>query len=747
MTAPRVPLLGCLLAGLLTAGAAWAVEGVRLVSPRGTGYAGAPVVFHVQVSETVAPVEASVFVRRRGTGVFREVPMDAPTRTDFRAILPAEKAVPPGLEYYVVIEDAAGRVITVPAENPKTRPRLLELELDRSPPRVLEIAPGEGARIGKTTRIRVRFEDPETRVDPGSLRLRLDGTDVTALSEVSEGDVRYRPAELSHGRHTVSLDLRDVCGNRADPVTWTFTVPEAERLDRALAELRWDGEMQRRILRSNSSHASRWALQSRAGLTALLESGAFRSSLDADTWYTEEAGPSPLGDPFQLNHVLYRAAYDQHFAAVGDVTVEGSELTRRSLVRRGGRAGVRVHGVEAEAFAVRSNAITGFEHGLGWGDADQRLVGGSLERAFLEDDRLGLRLFYATGRNAHPDHYNVSTLEGGTEGDVLSLSLGSRIWGDRLGLEAELCDSRFDGDLSDDRGEVSDRAWRGRLHGEGEGYDWEAGYTYLGPRYRSITDPFGLQDRETWDLGLGWRALSSFFRASLVHHRDNVDEDPLMPVVENSTAALGYDLVRAGWPAVFLHYTLNQQETSREPEAFSPIENRTQTLGGGFSVSGERWSLSPSYSITRFDDRSAATDRDSRTQVATLSGSFLPWDRVAVHPSFSYTRFRAEPGPGSTETFQGTVGGVIALIPDRLNLNTTLSVLDNRSLEGAFHTTTFNGIGQVNWRVPNERDDGSRQTLSLRGEYGRTRDHAAGDSREDYAVFGVVSFHFPVQLF
>lgn len=94
---------------------------------------------------------------------------------------------------------------------------------DRAPV-ISEISPAHGGRVDERgrTRISARFSDDGSGVDLTSVRLRVDGRDVTGAARIDSDEVHYRE-DLARGRHTVELVLRDRAGNVARRV-WNFDV-------------------------------------------------------------------------------------------------------------------------------------------------------------------------------------------------------------------------------------------------------------------------------------------------------------------------------------------------------------------------------------------------------------------------------------------------------------------------------------------------------------------------------------------
>lgn len=100
---------------------------------------------------------------------------------------------------------------------------------DNDAPRISDLMPGDGDRVGdrRWTRVSARFSDEGSGVDPASVVLRLDGRDVTARARIDGDDIRYAE-DLQPGRHVAELVVRDRAGN-ASRRSWVFNVVERDR--------------------------------------------------------------------------------------------------------------------------------------------------------------------------------------------------------------------------------------------------------------------------------------------------------------------------------------------------------------------------------------------------------------------------------------------------------------------------------------------------------------------------------------
>ena len=98
---------------------------------------------------------------------------------------------------------------------------------DERAPRIFDVTPDEGDRVSERgwTRITARFRDRGAGV--GSVRLRVDGRDVTGRSRIDADEIRYAE-NLQPGRHFAELVVRDRAGNTARRV-WAFDVVDTYR--------------------------------------------------------------------------------------------------------------------------------------------------------------------------------------------------------------------------------------------------------------------------------------------------------------------------------------------------------------------------------------------------------------------------------------------------------------------------------------------------------------------------------------
>lgn len=95
---------------------------------------------------------------------------------------------------------------------------------DSIPPTISNLQPADGATVDEhVPTIGADYSDP-SGIDAASVKLMVDGADVTALATVTSTGVTYTPATaLVEDQHAVELRVKDTANNEAVE-TWSFTI-------------------------------------------------------------------------------------------------------------------------------------------------------------------------------------------------------------------------------------------------------------------------------------------------------------------------------------------------------------------------------------------------------------------------------------------------------------------------------------------------------------------------------------------
>ncbi|MFB0515220.1 MAG: hypothetical protein ACETWG_01300 [Candidatus Neomarinimicrobiota bacterium] len=190
--------------------------------------------------EDAAVVSVNIFYRLKGQLAYMEVPMSSAGGGLYFGTIPAGDVAEAGLEYYLlaVLDDES--VLAFPVDDLEVNPLFIAVKPAAKRLDVEEVVQETAAIVEE---IGVLILSPEPRaiylpenvvvaaslfgiqdLDASSIRVLVDGKDVTKAANVSADLVTYVPPALATGGHQVEIRLNRASGVAYDPVVWRFLV-------------------------------------------------------------------------------------------------------------------------------------------------------------------------------------------------------------------------------------------------------------------------------------------------------------------------------------------------------------------------------------------------------------------------------------------------------------------------------------------------------------------------------------------
>ncbi len=182
----------------------------------------------------------SILHRITGGSSYNEVNMSAAGGGLWFGTISAGDVVAAGLDYYLVATMDDESLLAYPATEPQLNPISVQVlaggegiyldplalfgeeDEEESPILILSPTPREFF-LAEDVVIAASLFNVED-VDQESIRLLLDGEDVTSQAEVSSDLVTYLPSKLDQGAHRVELQVSDLNGVAFEPAAWRFLV-------------------------------------------------------------------------------------------------------------------------------------------------------------------------------------------------------------------------------------------------------------------------------------------------------------------------------------------------------------------------------------------------------------------------------------------------------------------------------------------------------------------------------------------
>ncbi len=371
----------------------------------------------------------------------------------------------------------------------------------------------------------------------GRLALELDNVDVTKRVRPLDDSytvfrfVPYTP--LARGEHVLRMVEYRADGEIVERGRWTFAI---ETVD-AGAEYALGVGLSHRLDEDDAAaDVDETQLQGGATLAAHHDDGRRRYQGDVQLTIDSAATDrDPDARAVELAQFLASRESSATRVAAGHETVGSAQgFDRGNLIfdgnsRRGvsGTLKLGTWDTALTGFVQRTEPLTGFEHGLGISDGDNRIAGGFARMQPARDTALGVGFVSGEGQIAGSGTVGDTTpLDGSAANIVIDQS-----WLDgALSARAEL--ARTELDLGPDFDELSDQALAAQLQyrpSAAPGWQLGAGYVEIGPDFRSIANLGASADIE--ELRLTARrapaGASVSFGLEASRGEDNVDDRPL----------------------------------------------------------------------------------------------------------------------------------------------------------------------------------------------------------------------------
>lgn len=307
-------------------------------------------------------VSGSIYYRLRGQATYQLNPMSAAGGGLFLGTIPAADIIAPGLEYYIVATLDDQSILSYPVDNPEVNPVFVavqtvseritsaieELTLETDEANILILSP-EPMQIYLAEEVVIAASLFNVQdIDVSSIRIMLDGQDVTAEADITSDLIVYTPPSLAMGPHPVEILINRTSGTPYAPVAWRFLVTERATATTAQA-FRQSGSITPLYRRDNIDDE-------------LLEVSSLRFSYRAGWNWLQISSSLKLTseeDPYKAPRNRYSATFQTPLLTlgIGDVTP------------RFGR------------FGLDGKRLRGYDANLTLGLVNLRVAKGELERA------------------------------------------------------------------------------------------------------------------------------------------------------------------------------------------------------------------------------------------------------------------------------------------------------------------------------------------------------------------------------
>ena len=608
-----------------------------------------------------------------------------------------------------------------------------------------------------------------------TLALELDAIDVTAMVSRDGDYAVFTPVQpLEWGVHTLRLVEYASDGSINERGYWEFQV----RRSSVFREIDYAADIN---LTASQRVADKFDLppgeEEPDGFTGQ-GSAAFQGRVADDDWeatgqmdliYNSEKELTTNRNSLDMGEYLITARVpDQQLTGnLGHHSLAQNSLIMEGFHRRGVSGGVGIHSLNSSVtgFAMRAEQISGFQNGLGVGDANNRVDGLVWEtQPFSEDpQQLYLAATYLSGQSNAAGEA-VGATDADQSGDAWSLVADSSLFEQQLRLRGEIAGTTIDrvtidpGDtdlLNETADAYSLSATYTPQQSGDSGLFWNVGVesSEIGTFFISLANPNLPADKklDRVFVNADWNGLSA--QLASAKETDNVDNLDDRPRVETrlNQLALNYSLTETpppntlfdtlGVPSLTLQYTdTDQQQVENVYDSFNnPLYADFHLVGDMMallnSYSHQTWSWNWGVSRAEQESKLDPTQRQV-TYSRDLGANVQINQRIVVQPTYQSqtTQTAFDSGTSDTEIlglssqflFTDTINGQIYLNQSKTESN----------LVGSSDSTTDTLTMQFtwNWILPKNKKPGF--DVMLTGSYQDIDyDNPATTDSKTYQVF------------
>jgi len=143
----------------------------------------------------------------------------------WKYLVTADYAVPPRLDYFIVATLEDGSESTYPAENYRQNPAYLSISPKGLSESVTVLMGEDGSKTApEDFMIMISYYTISDQIDVSTVKLIVNGADVTKDASVTVDALNYLPADPPKGKQSVSFEAKLKDGTQVGPINWAVSV-------------------------------------------------------------------------------------------------------------------------------------------------------------------------------------------------------------------------------------------------------------------------------------------------------------------------------------------------------------------------------------------------------------------------------------------------------------------------------------------------------------------------------------------
>jgi len=598
--------------------------------------------------------------------------------------------------------------------------------------------------VDKKPEIKVEFDET---VLQDTIIVIFDGQDITQLITLTEKGFEFKPfMVVPPGTHALSITAKNKEGMQIEK-TVTFTTKHSETFDEAWsnnnATIIYQG-----ILKKPESFESQPDSKIEGNLTSetKLKNQTWEFKFNTNLRYFDQNEPlmPPQKKGLDIINWILTGEYTKELfkakASIGDIQITETPYTLSGLSRKGGLINIEYDIFQFNAFTVKSEAIYGGRGGTGIETSSEDHIMGLSAGVKLFDKKMEIKTIYVTGGEPSSG-FGISGTGGIKKGDVIGFLVTSNFFENKLNTDFEIDFSKYDPDTSDEFGKSSDKAYRAKIYGNIDKYNYEAMYEYIGRDYQ-VVGSYIQKDRQGLSLRGGANWGEHVLNMNFSRYNDNVRGDELFPRVVNYQGMVDYSFNKFPNFPMGLTYQKSIQKSTKEPEGTPKIHMDTDTISGRVNFTKDRLNIGFVTTYSVMNDKSEQNN-DTTSITYTLTPTYND-EKYSLSTSFSLNQSKIKLTDVRTDTYTINTDFRTKFFDQRASLDIAGTYTITKANDGSVNTRNLNGTVQLAYDLAKMMKEYIKPVIALKATYSKITDKINPSSNNDeFVLYFVFTTNIP----
>lgn len=610
-----------------------------------------------------------------------------------------------------------------------------------------------------------------------NITIELDSVDITEMVQIANGKMVYSPLQaMLVESHELRITEYTDEGDINELGVWHFNVRMSELFEEYSFSADTQLNSNYRIAEKNNDSPlpDRFQNDANSQVGFKIKNGNWHAEGQFDLNYTSVAENRPSHRTIENSEFLIKMGNQFVNATIGHQNIGQSSLIMDNFRRRGVSIEGKIPSINSTitGFSLSSLNLSGFGHGLGISDSQQRVKGYSFSTNPIAGSPklFNLSTTWISGKGNDgsnfianfDDFQNPNEISPASEeGSAWTISTDSLLFEDKLRIRAEYAETEFNFNPLNDLNAEKDSAENFLVTYSDytqNAISWNAGLNYqrIGTYFKSLANRGLPSDKQLSKLfaGIQWNTVG--IQVSGEEQKDNLSEMEQLPetitqlnsINVNWSPQLADNNSLLGTPNFAFGYNeQNQRQQNLPLDYFFPEADNQMAnwqASGSFNYKTNSWGVT--FMNTSFTDKSGVqnnTDTDS----INLFANFTFDDIGSLSPSIQFDHSKDEVTQLTSTGVTYSIQSMFTLIPHELDGTVDLILNKNETNDLLTRGENLAMNLALNWHAREATANQVGLELALGGTYNNFEDRIFTPySSETYRIYLTATFTFPMRI-